>query len=136
MCPDKTLPDAPREPEDLFSDLRALTLGGATFRLTSYACPEQYDVDLDEAENRGYVRLRHGELRADYLPDGDFDRAVTVFEHDFDDDAVPCFESNEERDQYLTRIAEVLYRHHRAAARERSGPQFLDRGANHSPGQD
>lgn len=135
MCPDKTLPSARREVEDRFSDLRARTLGGATFRLTSCACPEQYDVDLGEAENRGYVRLRHGELRADYLPDGDFDRAVTVFEHDIDDDA-PCFESNEERDQYLTQIAEALYRHHRTAAREPGSPQSPDRGANDSPGPD
>ena len=119
MCPDKPLPDAPREREDRFSDLRALTLGGATFRLTCFACPEQYDVDLGDAGKRGYVRLRHGELRADYLPDGDFSRAVTVFEHDFDDDAVPCFDSDEERDEYLSRIAEKLYRHHRAHSHPR-----------------
>ena len=83
------------------------------FRLTTPACPEQYLVDLGEAENRGYVRLRHGVLRGDYLPDGDFGRAVQVFERDIGDDA-GCFESNEERDEYLTRIAEKLYNQHRA----------------------
>ena len=113
MCPDKPLSDIPRELKDPFSDLRALTLGGAVFRLTSYACPEQYDVELGDAGKRGYVRLRHGELRADYLPDGDLSHAVTVFEHDIGGDA-PCFENNEERHRYLTRIAEALYRHHGA----------------------
>ena len=119
MCPDKPLPDTPVGlpkffTERLAAEHSAVTFGGAVFRLITSICPEQYMVDLDEAENRGYVRLRHGELRVDYLPDGAFDRAVIVFEHDFDDDTVPCFESNEERDQYLTQIAGALYRHHRA----------------------
>lgn len=31
------------------------------------ACPEQYDV-FDQKESRvGYIRLRHGKLRAEYL---------------------------------------------------------------------
>ena len=118
MCPRKTLPNAPRRLENFCGDLLTphespVTLGGAVFRLTSFACPEQYDVDLDEAKNRGYVRLRHGELTADYLPDGDFGRAVPVFERDIGDHA-GCFESNEERDEYLTQIAEKLYSQHRA----------------------
>ena len=70
-------------------------------------------MDLGDAENRGYVRLRHGALTADYLPDGDFDRAVQVFESDIGDHA-GCFGSDEQRDQYLTRIAEKLQGHHRA----------------------
>ena len=93
-----------------------MTLGGAVFRLTSFACPEQYDVDLGEAKNRGYVRLRHGELTADYLPDGDFARAVPVFERDIGDHA-GCFENNEERDRYLTEIAAKLHGQHRAHTR-------------------
>ena len=116
MPPDKT-PGALRELHEWFDRWRSeqspVTLGGAAFRLTSIACPEQYDVDLDEARNRGYVRLRHGELTADYLPDGDFDRRVQVFERYLGEDA-PCFESNEERAEYLTQIAEKLYARHRA----------------------
>ncbi len=124
MCPDKPLPDTPVGlptffTERLAAEHSAVTFGGAVFRLITSIGPEQYMVDLDDAENRGYVRLRHGELRADYLPDGDFSRAVTVFEHDFDDDAVPCFDSDEERDEYLSRIAEKLYIHHRAQSRPR-----------------
>lgn len=122
MCPDKPLPNALQGLENFFSDLPPrqprVRLGGAVFRLTCMACPEQYDVDLGEAENRGYVRLRHGALRADYLPDGDFSRRVTVFEADIGDYA-GCFESDEERDRYLTRIAEALYRHHRAQSHPR-----------------
>ena len=117
MCPDKPFPKALQGLEDVFSDLpprqSRVRLGGAVFRLTCMACPEQYDVDLGEAENRGYVRLRHGTLRADYLPDGDFDRRAPVFEADIGDYA-GCFESDEERDEYLTRIAEELLRRHRA----------------------
>lgn len=118
MCPDKPLSNAPRELENLVSDLlpprqSRVTLGGAVFRLTCIACPEQYDVDLGDAENHGYVRLRHGALRADYLPDGDFDRRVTVFEADIGDYA-GCFEGDEERDRYLIQIAEKLYREHHA----------------------
>ena len=123
MCPDKTRPNVPRELENVFSGLRALTpkqspvtLGGAVFRLTCIACPEQYDVDLGEARNRGYVRLRHGELRADYLPDGDFSRAVPVYEHNVGDHA-GCFESDEERDRHLTEIAAKLHDQHRAHSR-------------------
>ena len=119
MPPDKTHPDAQRELDEPVapptSQQSAVTLGGAVFRLTSFACPEQYDVDLGEAKNRGYVRLRHGELTADYLPDGDFSRAVPVFERDIGDHA-GCFESDEERDRYLTEIAAKLHGQHRAHA--------------------
>lgn len=120
MCRDQTLPNS-RGKLPASSNVAwaaqpsVLTLAGATFRLTSPACPEQYMVDLGDAENRGYVRLRHGALTADYLPDGDFGRAVQVFEYDIGDYA-GCFESNEERDEYLTRIAGKLHRHHRAHA--------------------
>ena len=81
-------------------------------------------MDLGDGENRGYVRLRHGDLTADYLPDGDFNRRVQVFERDIGDDA-PCFESDEERDRYLTQIADALHRRHRAhtvAARDKGHP--------------
>ena len=121
MCPGTTLPNAPRKLDNFHGGLRtphesSVTLGGAVFRLTSFACPEQYDVDLGDAENRGYVRLRHGDLTADYLPDGDFSRATRVFEHDIGDDA-PCFESDEERDRFLTEIAEKLHSQHRSHTR-------------------
>ena len=33
---------------------------------TCYACPEQYDVFLD-GKQVGYLRLRHGYFRCDYL---------------------------------------------------------------------
>ena len=35
---------------------------------TSYACPEQYDVYDEETDEKiGYLRLRHGIFRAEYL---------------------------------------------------------------------
>lgn len=59
---------------------------------TCEACPEQYDVYLDE-EEIGYLRLRHGTFRADY-------RGETVYvgsprgDGTFKDD---------EREEYLNR---------------------------------
>lgn len=37
--------------------------------MTCFACPEQYDVFLD-GEQVGYLRLRHGHFRCDYLECG------------------------------------------------------------------
>ena len=116
MSPDKTLRNTQQGLREFSDDPptphKPVTLAGAMFRLITPACPEQFEVDLGEAEKRGYVRLRHGVLRGDYLPDGDFGRAVQVFERDIGDHA-GCFESNDERDTYLTQIAEKLHSRHR-----------------------
>ena len=37
--------------------------------MTCFACPEQYDVYLDNKQV-GYLRLRHGHFRCDYLKCG------------------------------------------------------------------
>ena len=39
---------------------------GYKLRLTSYACPEQYDVFDKDGALAGYLRLRHGYFCADY----------------------------------------------------------------------
>ena len=48
---------------------------GFTLKRTCFACPEQYDV-LKDGAKVGYLRLRHGEFRADYPDCG----GETVFE--------------------------------------------------------
>ena len=70
------------------------------FLNTCYASPEQYDVYRANGELCGYVRLRWGSLRADYLNiDGD-----TIYLHEFEDSYKGCFDSEEERNKYLTEI--------------------------------
>lgn len=42
-----------------------LQIYGLTFKMTCMACPEQYDV-FHAGKLVGYVRLRHGAIRANY----------------------------------------------------------------------
>jgi hypothetical protein len=82
----------------------AINVGGCFLVKTSSACPEQYDVYEGKAQI-GYLRLRHGEFRADYPVCG----GKTVYEAEpngdgeFDDD---------ERYKYLALAVEVLLKVH------------------------
>lgn len=78
---------------------------GLNFVQTCEACPEQYDVfDAAGVELVGYVRLRHGCLRADYPTCGD----ETVFEEFYGDDLTGLFNSEEDRMKYLNEIADAI----------------------------
>lgn len=68
--------------------------------LTCSACPEQYDVMRDGVQI-GYLRLRHGEFRADYPECG----GETVYEAEPEGDG--CFEAHE-RERYLTAAVRAL----------------------------
>lgn len=71
------------------------------FLNTCGTCPEQYDVYRVNGELCGYVRLRWGTLRADYPSiDGD-----SIYVHSFNDDFKGTFDSDEEREFYLHKIA-------------------------------
>jgi hypothetical protein len=79
---------------------------GCRLVLTSFACPEQYDVFEESTQQQiGYLRLRHGYFRADYLECG----GETVYEAQtkgdglFDDD---------EREQHLNAAITALRKHH------------------------
>jgi hypothetical protein len=74
------------------------------FFMTCGACPEQYDVFINDKQV-GYVRLRGGALRAAY-PDVEADYTYEVY---FDNVWKGCFEDDNERDFYLDKIAEHLY---------------------------
>lgn len=74
------------------------------FFLTCGACPEQYDVFVNDKQV-GYVRLRGGALRAAY-PDVHADYS---YNHQFQDGWKGCFDNDNERDFYLDIIAEHLY---------------------------
>ena len=73
------------------------TIRGLKFICTCEACPEQYDV-FDGDKQVGYVRERHGKLRADYPDVG----GVVIYEHDLNSGG---FETQEEREYHLTKIA-------------------------------
>lgn len=78
-------------------------IGDLQFVKTCGACPEQYDVFLED-DQVAYVRLRWGGLRVD-MPDCGGER---VYSHAFDDGLKGCFDSYEERTKYLTEIANVI----------------------------
>ena len=76
------------------------------FLNTCYASPEQYDVYRANGELCGYVRLRWGTLRADY-PNIEGD---SIYTKSFNDGFKGMFETDEERNHYLTEIA-LAYQH-------------------------
>jgi len=74
------------------------------FHLTCGACPEQYDVFLEDTQV-GYARLRWGMLRCDY-PDVD---GETIYHYSFDDRLQGCFDDDKQREYHLDLIAKELY---------------------------
>ncbi len=66
---------------------------------TCYACPEQYDVYLDK-EIIGYMRLRHGYFRADFMGEPVYG-VYTKGYGCFDDD---------EREEHLTNAKKAIYK--------------------------
>lgn len=77
---------------------------GCTLVQTCAACPEQYDVFLED-QQIGYLRLRHGHFRADYPDCG----GTVVYESDTDGDG--AFEDRE-RMPMLNRAVAALLVHH------------------------
>lgn len=73
------------------------------FKMTCFACPEQYDI-FKNNKQVGYVRLRWGHLTCEY-PDVN---NKLVYNHNFDDPMKGCFSTDEEREEYLTYCAESI----------------------------
>jgi len=71
---------------------------------TCGACPEQYDVFKD-GKQVGYLRLRHGEFRADSPDCGD----TTVFYAD--DMTGDGWFTDDERDTYLAAAIDAIHKH-------------------------
>lgn len=74
------------------------------FDQTSFACPEQYDVFIGEAQV-GYLRLRHGAFRVDYPECG----GETIYTAEPDGDGEF---TNAERWEYLDRARVAIYERH------------------------
>lgn len=74
------------------------------FELTCIACPEQYDVYIGDLQI-AYVRLRGGNLYATHPDVG----GRQIYYHHFENDEWKgCFDTLEEREFHLTKIADEL----------------------------
>ena len=70
---------------------------------TCGACPEQYDVYLDDKQV-GYFRLRWGTFRASYPDCG----GETVYVAELNHDLQGCFSSEDEREEHLLKACKAL----------------------------
>jgi hypothetical protein len=86
-----------------------MLVGNLRFDQTCMACPEQYDVYLDDTQV-GYVRLRWGMLRA-YYPDYK-SKSVQLYEFQFEDGWTGEFPDERQRKFHLESIANILYNYH------------------------
>lgn len=77
---------------------------------TCGACPEQYDAFTPEGEKIGYLRLRHGYFRVDFVPTDE-----TVYSASPAGDG--CFDW-EERDYYLGEACNALIKRYLSQDRE------------------
>ena len=80
-----------------------MKIKGLNFVQTCMACPEQYEVFIENSKQVGYIRLRWGILRVDY-PDC---LNETIYTHDFEEGFKGTF-SDGERDEYLNMIADII----------------------------
>lgn len=78
-----------------------MNINGYTLVQTCSACPEQYDVFDQEDKRVGYLRLRHGCFRADYLKCG----GETLYKASPDGDG--CFEDYE-REYHLYKAIRAI----------------------------
>ena len=76
---------------------------GLDFQLTCWACPEQYDVFLDE-QQVGYVRLRWGCLSARL---GNV-YGEEIYHHNFTDGYLGVFPNSDSREEHLSKIADCI----------------------------
>ena len=74
--------------------------------LTCPSHPEQYDVFLDGVDQVGYLRLRHGEFRADYGECG----GPTVYSATYTDPWMGVFESPMDRRERLYQACKAIAR--------------------------
>ena len=79
-----------------------------TWVCTCTACPEQYDVYLNEGPAVAYVRLRYGRLSANPYVDGDIDWHTELYSHQFDDGWMGCFYDEEGRNKYQKEIEKAI----------------------------
>ena len=79
-----------------------------TWVCTCEACPEQYDVYLNEGPAVAYVRLRWGELSVNPYVNGQIDWNNEIYYHEFDDGWMGCFYDEEGRNKYQKEIEKAI----------------------------
>jgi len=77
---------------------------GLDFIGTCGSCPEQYDVVNSSGVQVGYIRLRGGNFRVEF-PDVN---GMTLFADKFEDNWKGCFDSEDERMEYLEIAANCI----------------------------
>ena len=92
--------------ENVIASYFGYEVNNLNFHQTCSACPEQYDVYDENNSYIGYVRLRWGELRADYIDEYQGIEEEVFFEKL--DDFQGNFINEEQRSHYLNEIATVL----------------------------
>jgi hypothetical protein len=84
------------------------TIRGLVFKLTCFACPEQYDVYIKASEvdyiRVGYVRLRWGALSVDYPECG----GETLLWEDISNEGHGMFDNEIVRQKWLDKIAYLI----------------------------
>lgn len=83
-----------------------MQIKGLDFQLTCVACPEQYDVFLDE-QQVGYVRLRYGRLTACLGEVG----GELIYDYDFtgfESGWLGVFPNSGVREAHLNKIADCI----------------------------
>jgi hypothetical protein len=78
-----------------------MEIGNYNFVKTCSCSPEQYDVFDKDGNQVAYVRLRWGYLSAEYPDVG----GVDIYNVGIGDGFAGCFESDEQRNYHLSRIA-------------------------------
>lgn len=71
------------------------------------ACPEQYDVYLNEGPAVAYVRLRWGYLSVNPYVNGSIDWDTEIYSHQFEDSWKGCFDWLEEK-KYKKEIEKAI----------------------------
>lgn len=97
------MPEA-RDPVISMEMMQNVKINGVVLRLTSGACPEQYDAYIG-GDKVGYFRLRHGKFYVEYPDVG----GETVYKADTKGDGM--FEE-EERYQHLNAACKALFKRH------------------------
>lgn len=79
-----------------------------TWIRTCLACPEQYDVYLNEGPAVAYVRLRYGYLSVNPCVNGQIDWDTEIYSHQFEDEWSGCFDDDDERSKYQKEIEKAI----------------------------
>lgn len=81
-----------------------------TWNLTCSACPEQYDIYLNEGPAVAYVRLRWGCLSVNPYIDGQIDWNTEIYSHQFEDTRKGCFDGTE-KEKYQKEIEKAIIKY-------------------------